>query len=195
MIKKILLLLFISFVFQLSASASEDRKYFRLMKLEPENNAYVHNNYGLEYLNIGQYYAAIEEFKIAIGLNPDTQATSIFFTNLGETYMKLGNYAQAQDCFERALEKSPLNFKYYLNLVLSYKARGILDEKLKYYRKNKKSPLDDVTIGIILIEKGKINEGITVLDNFVMNEPKLFITDGVKYYLNQIIEARKKGLI
>ena len=175
--------------------SANDKVIMRLMELDPEKNAYVHNNYGLQYLNIGQYYAAIEEFKIAICLNPDTQATAVFFTNLGETYIKLGDYVQAQDCFERALEKSPLNFKYYLNLVLSYKARGMLDSKLRYYRKYKKSPLDDILIGLILIEKGKINEGITVLDNFVMNEPKLFVTDGVKYYLKEITDARKKGLI
>ena len=195
MIKKLYLLLLIIFFINSAVISAEDRKYFGLMKLDPEKNAYVHNNYGLQYLNIGQYYAAIEEFKIAISLNPDTQATSVFYTNLGETYMKLGYYAQAQDCFERALVKSPLNFKYYQNLVTSYQARGLLDAKLQYFRKYKKSPLDDVTIGLILIAKGKINEGITVLDNFVMNEPKLFITDGVKYYLNGVIEARKNGQI
>jgi len=195
MIKKLFLLLLIIFFINSAVISAEDRKYFGLMKLDPEKNAYVHNNYGLQYLNIGQYYAAIEEFKIAISLNPDTQATSVFYTNLGETYMKLGYYAQAENCFERALEKSPLNFKYYQNLVTSYQARGLLDAKLQYFRKYKKSPLDDVTIGLILIAKGKINEGITVLDNFVMNEPKLFITDGVKSYLNDIIDARKKGLI
>lgn len=195
MIKRLSILIVVLIFFQMVCLSADDKVIMRLMAIDPEKNAYVHNNYGLNYLNIGQYYAAIEEFKIAISLNPDTQATSVFLTNLGETYIKLGAYAQAQDCFERALEKSPLNFKYYLNLVLAYKARGILDSKLKYLRKYKKTPLDDITIGIILIEKGKIDEGITVLDNFVMNEPKLFVTDGVKYYLKEITEARKKGLL
>ena len=195
MMKKIAFFLLLVIFTASFAFSADDKVIMRLMPLDPEKNAFVHNNYGIQYLNIGQYGAAIEEFKIAIGLNPDTQATALFLTNLGDTYMKLGNYTQAQDCYERAIDKSPLNFKYYQNLVLSYKAQGLLDSKLKYYRKYKKSPLDDVKIGLILVEKGKINEGIVVLDNFIMNEPKLFITDGVKYYLNELIDAKKKGLI
>lgn len=194
MIKKILVLAVITLLFQLNAQAS-DKKYLGLMTIDPEKNAYVHNNLGLEYLNMGQYYAAIEEFKIAIYLNPETQATSIYFNNLGETYFKLQLYPQAQDCFEKALSKYPQNFKYYLNLVSTYQMRGLLDSKLKYIKQNKKTPLDDIIIGLIMIAKCKYNEGITVLDNFVMNEPKLFITDGVKYYLNSLIEARKNGQI
>ena len=193
MTKKIFLIFLIIFFLPIAAYSS-GKNYVGLMKIDPEKNAYVHNNFGLEYLNIGQYYAAIEEFKIAICLNPDTQATSIYYNNLGETYLKLQSYAQAQDCFERALEKYPLNFRYYLNLVTSYQMQGLLESKLKYYRKNKKSPLDDITIGLILVAKGKTDEGIIILDNFVMNEPKLYITDGVKYYLSGLIEAKKNGL-
>ncbi len=195
MIKKITVIVFILLLLPLTALSANDRQYMGLMKIDPKKNAYIHNNFGLQYLSIGQYYAAIEEFKIAIGLNPDSQATSVFYTNLGDTYMKLGSYNLAQDCYESALEKSPLNFKYYQNLVSVYKVKGILDSKLQYYRYHKKSPLDDIMIGLILISKGKVNDGITVLDNFVMNEPKLFITDGVKYYLNDVIEAHKKGLL
>lgn len=176
------------------SAVSADKNYIGLMKIDPEKNAYIHNNYGLGYLDMGQYYAAIEEFKIAICLNPNTQATSVYFNNLGETYLKLRFYRQAQDCFERAIEKYPLNFRYYLNLVTSYQMTGSLDSKLNYYRKHKKTPLDDVTIGLILVAKGQVNSGIAVLDNFVMNEPKLFITDGVKYYLKGLIEAKKGGL-
>lgn len=194
MIKKILIPIIFILFFQQYTFAT-DKKYIGLMTIDPEKNAYVHNNFGLEYLNMGQYYAAIEEFKIAICLNPNTQATSIYMNNLGETYFKLQLYPQAQDCFEKALEKYPQNFKYYLNLVSTYQMRGMLDTKLRHLRQNKKTPLDDITIGLILIAKGKYNDGIAMLDNFVMNEPKLFITDGVKYYLNGVIEARKNGQI
>lgn len=194
MIKRIFITIFIIILLPLK-SYSSNKNYVGLMTIDPEKNAYVHNNFGLEYLNIGQYHAAIEEFKIAIYLNPDTQATSIYLNNLGETYLRLKYYAQAQDCFEKALEKYPQNFKYYLNLVTTYQNQSLLDSKLKYLKKHKKSPLDDITIGLIYIAKGQIDNGIVVLDNFVMNEPKLFITDGVKYYLKGIIEAKKNGQI
>ena len=155
MIKKIFLILTILIIFPL-CSISADRNYIGLMKIDPEKNAYVHNN-------------------------------------LGETYLKLGYYEAAQDCFENALDKYPLNFRYYLNLVTSYQMQGLTKSKLKYYQKNKKTPLDDITIGILYIADGQTDTGIAVLERFVMNEPKLFITDGVKYYLKGIIEERKDG--
>lgn len=191
--KKLLLTIFILCLYSTSIAIAKDREYIGLSSINPEKNAYIHNNLGLGYLNMGQYGAAIQEFKIAISLNPDTQATAVYFNNLGETYLKLSYYFQAQDCFERALSKYPLNFKYYLNLVTAYQMQGNLDTKLKHLLKYKKSPLDDITIGLIYIAKGQTNRGITILDNFVMNEPKLLITDGVKYYLKGITEAQKSA--
>ena len=37
--------------------------------IDAEKNAYIHNNLGLMYVNEKCYYAAIEEYKIAISLN------------------------------------------------------------------------------------------------------------------------------
>lgn len=192
MIKKLLVLFGIAFIFS-NPVLSADKNYIGLMTIDPEKNAYVHNNFGLGYLDMGQYYAAIQEFKIAISLNPNTQATALYLNNLGETYLKLGYYSAAQTCFEDAVEKAPMTFRYYLNLVTSYQMQGITDSKLKYHIKNKKNPLDDITIGLLYLAKGNTEKGIAVLDNFVMNEPKLFITDGVKYYLKSVIDEQKNG--
>ena len=71
--------------------------------------------------------------------------------------------------------------------------QGVLDSKVKQLTRYKKSPLDDITIGLIYIAKGQTNRGITILDNFVMNEPKLLITDGVKYYIKGMTEAQKSS--
>ena len=59
-----------------------------------------------------------------------------------------------------------------------------MNAKLDEYNKNKQTPLDNVIIGLIYIRKGSINKGIALLNEFVYNEPKLIITDGVKSYLN-----------
>jgi len=69
---------------------------------------------------------------------------------------------------------------------------GILDKKLNTLTKNKQTPLDDITIGLIYIAKGQKQKGIAMLDSFVMKEPKLYITDGVKYYLQQFTDLQKK---
>ena len=191
-IKKLITILLLIIFIQPALSVTDIKKV-GLTELDSEKNAYVHNNLGLGYLNMEHYYAAIQEFKIAISLNPDSQATAVYYNNLGETFLRLQSYAAAQDCFENAVRLAPLTFRYYLSLVTSYQLQGILNSKLKYLKTHKTSPLDDITIGLILIAQGKTNDGITVLDNFVMSEPKLYITEGVKYYLNEIIEEQKKS--
>ena len=67
--------------------------------IDPEKNAYEHNNLGIMYVEEKCYYAAIQEFKMAISLNPKTQATAVYFNNLGKVYMTIGYPELALDCF------------------------------------------------------------------------------------------------
>ena len=55
--------------------------------IESENNAAMHNNIGLSYMKDYWWYPAIQEFKIAISLSPNVQASSVYYNNLGECYM------------------------------------------------------------------------------------------------------------
>ena len=72
-------------------------------EIDAQKNAYVHNNLGLIYVDEKCYYAAIQEFKIAISLSPSTQASAIFYTNLGNTYTFIGYPEAARSCYEDAL--------------------------------------------------------------------------------------------
>ena len=51
--------------------------------------------------------------------------------------MQLGNYRDAQDCFERAIYYNPHNFKFYLDLVTSYQYQGKLKSELSKLKKHK----------------------------------------------------------
>ena len=53
--------------------------------IKAQNNAYWHNNKGLIYLEEKYYFGAIKEFQIAIDLNPNSQASAVFYTNLEKT--------------------------------------------------------------------------------------------------------------
>ena len=111
MIKKLcVILLFFTLVF--CTGYKKPYKYTILA----EKDAFYHNNVGLNYLKDRIYYAAIQEFKIAISLSPSTQASAIFYNNLGETYNFIGYPEQALPCFEDAIKLYGLNFKYYLNI-------------------------------------------------------------------------------
>ena len=154
--------------------------------IDAQKNGALHNDWGLRYLNEKCYYAAIQEFKIAISLNPDTQATSTYYNNLGETYMLLGYPDWAQDCFERAITQYSLNFKYYQNLAKCFKARGLVDMKRKEYSQEG-SPLNKIMLGLLYVEKGDARRGIIILDEFAMSEPDLIITVAVKAYIKDMV--------
>ena len=154
--------------------------------IDAVRNAYIHNNRGLNYVGEGMYYPALGVFKIAISLNPNTQATAVYYNNLGETYMKIGYPDLAQDCFERALKQYSLNLKYYKNLADCYKARGIVNAKIKETNLNQ-NPLNLVMRGLLYEKNGEIPRAITTLDEFTANEPDLIITPAVKEYVNGLV--------
>ena len=60
--KRFLLLQLIVLAFFASAYKKPD-----VLIINAEKNAYLHNNMGLRYIDEKCYYAAIQEFKIAIG--------------------------------------------------------------------------------------------------------------------------------
>lgn len=150
------------------------------------NNASIHNNKGITYMKDYWWYPAIQEFKIAISLNPDTQASAVYYNNLGECYMKIGYPDLAQDCFERAVKLYSLNFKFFQNLAECYDALNIVDEKIAETYESEK-PLNYVMRGLLLEKQGNLTDAITVLDEFSAKEPDLLITPAVKDHIKTIV--------
>lgn len=157
--------------------------------IDAVTNASRHNTLGTEYLLERCYYAAIQEFKIAISLNPNTQASAVYYNNLGETYMKIGFPNMAQDCFERAIKLNGLNFQYYHNLALCFKRMKITNRMIPVYASSK-NPLDKIMLGILYIENGDKQKGIMTLDDFCMSEPDLIITPGIRIYLRDLTRGK-----
>lgn len=154
-------------------------------RIDAEMNAALHNHLGLDYLKEKYYFGAIKEFEIAIGISPNTQAASVYHTNLGKTYITIGYPELAEPHFERALDLYPLNFEYYKNLVECFGKQNILDKKLEYYKANRKNCLDDITTGLIYGALGQIKTEITILDEFCNNEPELLITPAIRKHIKE----------
>lgn len=182
MMKKIFffLLIFVLLISDKAFSAS-DKSYV----IDAEMNAALHNTIALDYLKEKYYFGAIKEFQIAIGISPNTQAASVYHINLGKTYMTIGYPELAQNHFETAIKLYPLNFEYYKYLIDSFGKQNILDKKLDYYTKNRKSSLDDITRGLIYGALGNTKTEITILDEFCNNEPDLLITPAVKNFVKE----------
>ncbi len=181
-LKKIVILFLFLFIIAQCAHCDET--------IKAENNAYRHNNKGLLYLKDNYYYGAIKEFQIAIDLVPDSQASAAFYVNLAETYEKIGYPSLAKPCFEKAVSINPLCFDYYLRLAKNYKNLEIVDEKITEFQNKPPSPLNDIMIGLLYIQKGQVTTGITILDDFCSKEPNLLITEGVKSYINKTVKEK-----
>lgn len=153
--------------------------------IESEQNAYLHNNRGLIYIEERAYYPAIQEFKIAISLAPDVQASAVFYNNLGECYMKIGKPALARDCFERAVQIFSLNFKYYKNLAECYYVLGLADTQIGISSQDP-NPLGLILRGLLYEQKGEISLAITTLDEFLIKEPDIIISSAVRQYLKEL---------
>ncbi len=154
-------------------------------QIDAVTNASRHNMMGTDYLLERCYYAAIQEFKIAISLNPDSQASAVYYNNLGQTYMQIGFPNLAEDCFERALKLYGLNFQYYQNLTACYVKLKKTNQMISKYSSSQ-NPLDKIMLGLLYIESGQTQRGIMTLDDFCMSEPDLIITHGVKSYLRDV---------
>lgn len=159
--------------------------------IDASKNAFFHNNLGINYLNEHCYYAAIQEFKIAISLNPNTQATSVYYKNLGDAYMAIGYPDMARQPYEDAIKQYSLNFQYYQALVKCYKELNMIPAKISEYS-NYENPLNRVMLGLLYIESGDLKRGTIILDEFATLEPDLLITHAVKQYIKTVTEELDK---
>lgn len=155
--------------------------------INAEKRAFYHNNLGLNYLRDRIYFAAIQEFKIAISLSPSTQASAIYYNNLGETYNFIGYPDHARDAFEEAIKLYGLNFKYYINLINSYIALNITNSKIDEFSASEVI-YDKIKLGILYAETGQIRKGINILDEICANEPDLLITPAIRQYIKEKIK-------
>ncbi len=185
MTKKILTI----FLLLVTVFCSAYKKPYRYT-IQAEKDAYYHNNVGINYLKDRVYYAAIQEFKIAISLSPNTQASAIFYNNLGETFTYIGYPDSALDCFENAIMLYGLNLKYYMNLIDCYINLKITDSKMKELQASN-NLYDRIKLGILYIKTGEIRKGVNTLDEICTEEPDLLITPAIRQYIKETLEQNK----
>jgi len=171
--------------------------------VDAAKNANWHNRRGANYFKEQDYFAALKEFKMAIALNPNSQSTAVYYNNLGKVYLVFGEIQRgrnltradadftmmAESCFERAIQLDCMKFEYYKNLVRTYELLGTVASRRDFLLKNiNANPFNAIIIGIIYAKEGKIIPARGILENFVIKNPDLIITNDVKKFL-KILEA------
>ena len=188
MLKKVWKLYFRIFLFVFVICYTIGLANCAITPVDAARNAKEHNNQGVIFMREGDYLAAIKEFKIAIGINPNVQSTSVYYNNLGQAYMKIYEINKnrllpiwAQSCFEQALVGDCLNLTYYRNLVSAYEARGNLSSKASYHlSKKSENPYNAIIVGLIYLKQNKIGAAVTILDDFCSQNPDLVISSDIK---------------
>jgi len=158
--------------------------------IDPAKNAVWHNEKGLFCLRFGNYYGAIEEFKLAIALNHKTQSSGAFYNNLGSSYYKLGVYELASQCFQKAVSFNPNFIQYHQNLIDAYKAQKKLDKVIKDYEKMvNKDPYNSrahLMLGLIHKKNNNKTEAVMYLTQFRRLEPDLDVTKQIEVMLKEM---------
>ena len=189
-----LLIIFSAFLFLTAPSFAAGEGV--VQPIDAQNNAQMHNNQGVLYLRERDYLAAIQEFKIAIAINPKVQASAVYYNNLGCAYLEIaklqsnhanfkkeGNFANfAQLSFEDAIKQDAMNLTYYKNLVESFYLQGILNKSYLKYR-DSSNDFDKLIVGFIYQKQGRMEAAKTIFDEFVSQNPNMLISKSLEQYI------------
>lgn len=173
-----------------------------LTPVDATKNAKMHNNLGSIYFKDKDFFGAIKEYRIAIAIDPDSQATATYFNNLGNVYLILGEIQKrnglplqgwddfskmAQKSFEEAILKDCMKLEYYENLVKAYELTGVTNSKKEFFLSNRdKNPFNIIPAAIILQKQGDYDYANMLLDDFTTKNPDIIISKDLKKMMKKI---------
>lgn len=159
--------------------------------IDPTENAVWHNEKGVQFLKDGYVTYAIDEFKLAIGLSPNSATTASFLNNLGIAYLKINKYDLALSCFQKAVNLNPYFLDYYKNLVKTYKLKNMLTNiAIKYVKLLKKNNSDSkswLILGLVYEELGYKNYAKSSFEQFKKLEPESILVPGIDELIKNLI--------
>ena len=121
-----------------------------------KEEAFIHYELGMDYFGIGEQNKAVDEWRRAVELDPDSEAHHM----LGYDYFLKGEYEAAEKEWVYMLSKNNNKPTALNNLGNLYKARGRGEEATEYYLKaleiNPDIPMAYYNIGTIKSDKGDL---------------------------------------
>jgi tetratricopeptide (TPR) repeat protein len=90
------------------------------------------------YFTQKRYGAAVEAYKIALDLQandkPPLDILGDIYYNLGDTYLRLGHYNQAEETFTAGLRQAPTKMILYYGLARAQDGQGYRDKARENYQ-------------------------------------------------------------
>ncbi len=160
--------------------------------VDPAKNAVWHNEQGRFYLNLKYYTAAINEFKTAILLNPESEVSASFYNNLGIAYSKIKDYDSAEFSFKKAVELKPYYLRFRENLIENYMRKNMLEEVVKTHNRliteNPNALQSYIMLGLIHKNHGNKEYAVMYFKRFVLLAPEFGITNRIKSIIEKLEE-------
>lgn len=164
-------------------------------RIDPINDCITHHNKGVVFLESGYPLHAIDEFKIALMLNPNSSMSATVYNNLGRAYEMVRKYDLAIISYEHAIKVNPDFSLYYRNLINAYIAKKALKKAQSDYEKIVKiNPMDAQAffiLGLIYMERGNKPEAIKAFKKYVSLEPNRELAFAAKKYIKKLEGSKK----
>jgi len=142
-------------------TAKTDIPFDFARRTNPAHPPAYYINLGNAFMGQGNHKAAIENYRSALALKPDSAEVHC---SLGYALQLLGNLNDAVECYRTALALKPNFSGAHSNLGLALQAQGNLVEATKSFRKAIALQADfadaHFNLGIVLKEQGKLDEAI-----------------------------------
>lgn len=155
-------------------------------EINATKNARMHSNMGNIYFDEKKYPAALKEYEIAYNLAYKTQAAGTYLYNIARCYYVLQNYQWAKNAILGAIKKDCMNITYYQLLVDCFIKLGITEIELQKHIEDASNPYNRIVVGLIYLKTDRQAQARATFDDFVVNHPKMLITQEVKAILRQM---------
>ena len=136
------------------------------------NSLIAHGGLGRAYQDQGKLDAAMQEFEIALKLNPKHAKT---YYNLGVAYHQKGDLKQAVENFNRSVALDPNTINAHYNLGTIYHKQGRLDLAIRHYVIVTELDPEDIDahyrLGVAYAMQGKLNRAVLEWEKVLQLDP------------------------
>ncbi len=133
------------FYYDKEAYAKSTESYYNALKIsgklkDSAASGYIHNGLGSIYLEVGDYEAALQQFKQSITYSIDRNKKYEAYSNIGATYYSMENYNKAEEFVLKSLEflkkqDREMRINAYNTLAAIYAVSNELDKAEQYFLK------------------------------------------------------------